>query len=159
LQVSPRIHADVPGVSPTFTQRCISFHAAARHNNATRPEVSMKQFSLIAVLCAAVALPLAAQTSDHSTHTPTTGEVPASTAAFEAASDKMHGDMAFEYSGNADIDFIRGMIPHHQGAVDAARIVLEHGQDPEVRKFAENVIAAQEAEIAWMTEWLAKAEQ
>lgn len=37
-----------------------------------------------------------------------------------------------------------------------ARIVLEHGSDPDVKAFAEKFIAAQEAEIAWMTDWLAK---
>jgi len=78
------------------------------------------------------------------------------TAAFKAASAAMHSGMAIPYTGNPDVDFIAGMIPHHQGAVDAARIVLEHGTDPDVRTFAEQVIAAQEAEIAWMTDWLSK---
>lgn len=71
------------------------------------------------------------------------------------AMNRMSMAMGAEFTGNADIDFIAGMIPHHQGAVDAARVVLEHGTDPDVRAFAEQVIAAQEAEIAWMQAWLA----
>ncbi len=84
------------------------------------------------------------------------GDMGPSSMAFMEANDRMHGAMAIEYTGNPDVDFLRGMIPHHQGAVDMAKIVLEHGTDPEVRKLAEGIIAAQEAEITWMQDWLAK---
>lgn len=102
----------------------------------------------------ALATPVLAQDSGHSGHA--MGDTGPASTAFMAANDKMHQDMAIEYTGNADLDFIRSMIPHHQGAVDMAKVVLEHGSDPEVRKLAEAVIAAQEAEIAWMQDWLAR---
>ncbi|MER8369328.1 MULTISPECIES: DUF305 domain-containing protein [unclassified Mesorhizobium] len=79
-----------------------------------------------------------------------------STEGYKAAMDKMHTDMmAIEYSGDADVDFARGMIPHHQAAIDMAKIELANGKDPEMRKLAEAVIAAQEAEIKQMQDWLA----
>ena len=78
------------------------------------------------------------------------------TRGFVAAMNKMSMAMAADFTGNADRDFVTGMIPHHQGALDAAKVVLVHGTDPEVRAFAESVIAAQEQEISWMQDWLSR---
>lgn len=64
---------------------------------------------------------------------------------------KMMSDMhAPGYTGDADIDFIAMMIPHHQGAVDMARLVLQDGNDPVTRKLAEEIIASQTVEIEGM---------
>jgi uncharacterized protein (DUF305 family) len=68
----------------------------------------------------------------------------------------MHRDMEIRFTGNADRDFAAGMIPHHQGAIDMARIVLRHGRDAEMRKLAEDIIRAQEAEIAQLRAFLAR---
>jgi len=69
---------------------------------------------------------------------------------------KMHEAMMVEPTGNIDVDFVRGMIPHHQGAIDMAEIELKQGKDPEIRKLAQGIIAAQKKEIAQMEKWLEK---
>ena len=102
-----------------------------------------------------VGLPVVAETMDHSGHAMMGADAP-STKAFMEANMKMHGGMEIDYTGDADVDFVRGMIAHHQGAIDMAKVVIEHGQDPEIRKLAEGIIAAQEGEIKWMEDWLAK---
>ena len=63
------------------------------------------------------------------------------------------------YSGNVDADFLAMMIPHHAGAVDMARLVLQHGRDPATRRLAEEIIAGQTIEIEGMTRRLAALKQ
>ncbi|MFC3088391.1 CopM family metallochaperone [Tabrizicola soli] len=73
-----------------------------------------------------------------------------------AAMDAMHGPMMDGVrAADPDVAFVRGMIPHHQGAIEMARIAQQYGNDPQVQEWAAQIIAAQEAEIAAMQNWLA----
>lgn len=70
------------------------------------------------------------------------------------AMNKMHESMmSVPVTGDVDEDFINGMIPHHQGAIDMAKVALEKSNDPFVRKLAGDIVEAQEKEIAAMNAW------
>lgn len=74
----------------------------------------------------------------------------------DAGMERMMRDMhSALYTGNPDADFLAMMIPHHQGAVEMARLVLIHGRDPATRRLAEDIIASQSAEIQAMKRRLA----
>jgi uncharacterized protein (DUF305 family) len=100
--------------------------------------------------------PAPAAAADHSAHgsSKPKGDSGPSSLAYHAINAKMHEGMDIAFTGNADIDFVRGMIPHHQGAVDMAKTVIAFGKDPQIRKLAEEIIKAQETEIALMQDWL-----
>jgi uncharacterized protein (DUF305 family) len=57
-------------------------------------------------------------------------------------------------TGNNDEDFVRLMLPHHQAAIDMAKAELMHGQDPQMRRLAQEIITDQESEIELMQLWL-----
>ena len=68
-----------------------------------------------------------------------------------------HGmGMDMPMTGDPDVDFARMMIPHHQGAIDMARVQLEKGRDPRMRELARKIIADQEREIGILRDWLAR---
>lgn len=81
-----------------------------------------------------------------------------SNAGYKAAMEKMHKAMPMEFTGDADADFARMMIPHHQGAIDVAKVELKHGKDAMLRSMAQDMIEMQEKEIAGLNEFLAKHE-
>ncbi len=81
------------------------------------------------------------------------GDAAPSSKAFKQANEKMMHGMAVPLSGDADRDFVAAMIPHHQGAVEMARIELRYGKDAELRRLATNIVRSQDKEIAQMKTW------
>ena len=66
------------------------------------------------------------------------------------AMEHMHRDMSIVPSGNPDRDFAAMMIPHHQGAVDMAKVELQFGKNPVLRRLAQGIIVEQLQEIEVM---------
>jgi hypothetical protein len=63
---------------------------------------------------------------------------------------RMHTAMDVPFTGDADRDFARMMIPHHQGAIDMAIVELRYGKDKRLKRLAQEIIVDQQQEIAVM---------
>lgn len=93
---------------------------------------------------------------------PAIGQSPASpghdaSKAYMDAMASMNRTMAgMRMTGDADIDFARMMIPHHQSAVDMAEAYLRHGTDPQLRALSQQIVTSQREEIGTLQAWLAK---
>ncbi len=68
----------------------------------------------------------------------------------DAAMTKMMSDMTVRPTGDVDRDFVKMMIPHHQGAIDMAKAVLRYGRNEQLRRLAQEIIVTQQQEIAAM---------
>jgi uncharacterized protein (DUF305 family) len=72
------------------------------------------------------------------------------------AMQKMQNDMPKKGTGDADKDFVTMMLPHHQGAVDMAKVELQYGKDPKLKKMAARIVKDPEKEFREMKAWLSK---
>lgn len=80
---------------------------------------------------------------------------PAHVKAYMNSMHAMHQAMAKGIDAkNADLGFVQGMIPHHQGAIDMANVQLQYGTNPDIRQLASQIKAAQAPEIEQMQNWL-----
>ena len=112
--------------------------------------------ALLGVMTAQIAYTQHQHDSLESRNTPPAAGATLFARQMDAGMNKMMNDMhAPGYTGNPDVDFLAMMIPHHEGAVEMARLVLIHGKDPLTRRLAEEIIASQSAEIAAMKQRVA----
>ncbi|MNL79738.1 hypothetical protein D3C87_2064100 [compost metagenome] len=62
--------------------------------------------------------------------------------------------MPMSYTGDADVDFMKQMRAHHQGAIDMAKVEISNGKDAEAKNLAQKIVSDQEKEIATIDNWL-----
>jgi len=68
----------------------------------------------------------------------------------DAAMARMMNDMTVKPTGDIDRDFVAMMVPHHQGAIDMAELLLRYGRNEQLRRLAQEIIVTQQQEIAAM---------
>ncbi len=80
----------------------------------------------------------------------------AATNAYKEAATQLQLDMGIPYSGDADKDFAALLAAYHKGAAAIAKIELQHGTDPEMRRLAEKIVSTDEKEMKMLHDWQGK---
>jgi uncharacterized protein (DUF305 family) len=117
--------------------------------------------ALLAALALLVIFPAAANDSMHSAHDHQANAIRIRGSASNSSpsdfysematvNSRMHERMAIAPRGNIDQDFIGMMIPHHQGAIDMALVLLKYGHDKRLRRVAQSIIVEQGQEITYL---------
>lgn len=101
-------------------------------------------------LSALLALLVLALAPDTGTSDPNSDTADGFRAMTKDAVARMHAAMNVPFTGDADRDFARMMIPHHQGAIDMALVELRYGKDKRLKRLAQEIIVSQQQEIAVM---------
>ena len=144
-------------LSSTSTISVSELDVRPRERGRDRHETRLaKRLLILSTLLCAVALQAA---QDHRHPAETAGASARNPAWFELTSsmEKMHSGMAsVKPCGDSDVEFVRLMLPHHQGAIDMARTQLLYGRSPEMRRLAQEIITDQQSEIDLMRLWLKK---
>ena len=108
---------------------------------------------LAATFLLAIALPVGSAAAQTPRRQMDSVENPADKAFIGAMRDMMMGMHENMPTGDTDKDFVRMMLPHHQAAVDMAKAELQYGNDPELKSLAQDIVGAQDKEIAMMKAW------
>lgn len=121
--------------------------------NPTRPTAPILSLrtALFAGLALIAATGVAADSAESTTSTAHAGYHSAMVKSMSTMAEHMS---AHNMTGNPDKDFLLMMIPHHQGAVDMAKIQVKYGKDPALIKMAQTIIDSQEKEIKDMEDHL-----
>jgi len=113
--------------------------------------------NMVLTICAAILIFPMTRAIAHTEHQAIEQNNNPMTNEYLQAMDNMHKPMMEGVrSSNPDMAFVAGMIPHHQGAIDMAKIELKYGKDPEIRALAQQIIRSQEKEIKFMKKWIEK---
>lgn len=116
----------------------------------------MKNCLMIVAAVSLLAMPAVALADDMSKSMDMGGKGGPADKAYMQSMQTMMKNMDVKPTGNPDKNFVSMMMPHHQGAIDMAKVEVKYGKDPMLLKMAAEIIKAQETEIGEMKAWQAK---